>query len=71
MNQCVYNARSEANSPTNTNRSKVPKANLFGDLPQHIDLPLETSVYRGSVQLSENAKAHVLNGLPSRSRGHG
>ena len=44
---------------------------LRGLAPQHIDLLPETSVYRGSVQLSENAKAHVLNGLPSRSRGHG
>src|SRR5205807_3271326 len=29
------------------------------------------SVYRASVQLSENASALVLNGLPSRSRFHG
>ena len=28
-------------------------------------------VYRRSVQLSENASAQVLNGLPSRVRGQG
>ena len=27
--------------------------------------------YRAAVQLSENASAQVLNGCPSRSRGHG
>ena len=28
------------------------------------------SLYRGSVQLSQNASAHVLNGLFSRNRGN-
>jgi hypothetical protein len=57
------------NTSASVKAAKIQKPSKIA--PQQIDLLPETSVYRGSVQLSENAKAHVLNGLPSRSRGHG
>jgi hypothetical protein len=66
--QCVYNARNEAYSPTNTNRSKVRKANLFLERNK-LASAVHSSMRTSTIEMSITRFVPLANriGFPTRT----